>query len=278
LLSFSMPKGPSPVASPLPASASALDQQLQDYVRVVTARDRDVEHVGPFTATFDPHTTSPFLNYAIPDDGAAPTPAEVADLAAAFARRGLQPRLEFLPSVAPAAEAALLAGGFAVEARLVVMTCTASDVVALDPEPGIAIGAPHSDEDLRQLRGAQHRAFGVEAPVGGDAEVARQRAALAAGALALAARDVATGAIVGGGVATVPAGGVTEIAGIGVLARHRRRGIAGAITSGLARAAFAAGQTTAWLTPGDDGAHRVYARAGFVDRNTMLHLSIPVAS
>jgi predicted GNAT family acetyltransferase len=71
---------------------------------------------------------------------------------------------------------------------------------------------------------------------------------------------------------------VTEIAGIGVLEGHRRRGIAGAITAGLARAAFAAGQTTAWLTPGDDGAHRVYARAGFVDRSAMLHLSVPQRS
>jgi GNAT superfamily N-acetyltransferase len=278
LLSFSMPKGPSPVASPVPASASALDQQLQHYARVVTARDRDVERVGPFTATFDPHTTNPFLNYAIPDDGAAPSAGEVAALVAAFARRGLQPRLEFLPSVAPAAEAALRAGGFAVEAHLVVMTCTVDDVVALSPAPGIAIEAPRSDEDLRQLRSAQHRAFGVQAPAVGDDEVARQRAALAAGTLALAARDVATGAIVGGGVATAPAGGVTEIAGIGVLEGHRRRGIAGAITAGLARAAFAAGQTTAWLTPGDDGAHRVYARAGFVDRSAMLHLSVPQRS
>ena len=67
------------------------------------------------------------------------------------------------------------------------------------------------------------------------------------------------------------------VAGIGVLSSHRRRGIAGAITAGLARAAFAAGLDTVWLTPGDDGAHRVYGRAGFIDRTTMIHMSVPEA-
>ena len=78
-----------------------------------------------------------------------------------------------------------------------------------------------------------------------------------------------------GGVATVPGDGVTEIGGIGVLESHRRRGIAAAITAGLTRAAHAAGTTTVWLTPGDDGAHRVYARAGFTDTTCQVHLSRP---
>jgi predicted GNAT family acetyltransferase len=88
------------------------------------------------------------------------------------------------------------------------------------------------------------------------------------------ARDVSTGRVVGGGVATAPADGVSEIAGIGVLESHRRRGIAGAITARLAAELFASGVGTAFLTPGDDGAHRVYARAGFADTTEILHLSI----
>jgi hypothetical protein len=39
--------------------------------------------------------------------------------------------------------------------------------------------------------------------------------------------------------------------------------------------AFAVGVTTAFLTPGDDGAHRVYERAGFADATVMLHISRP---
>jgi predicted GNAT family acetyltransferase len=60
-----------------------------------------------------------------------------------------------------------------------------------------------------------------------------------------------------------------------VLEPYRRRGIAGAITARLARELFADGVTTVFLTPGDDGAHRVYARAGFADTTAMLHLSTP---
>jgi predicted N-acetyltransferase YhbS len=257
------------------SSASALDQQLQQYVRIVTTRDRDVERVGPFVATFDPHSANPYLNYAIPDDDASPTAADVAALEDAFRRRGLPPRLEFLPAAAPAVEPALLAGGFEVEGRLAVMTCAAGEAVGLEPPPGIAIAMPKTDDDLRGMRAAQHAAFGADPGDDDEGSVRRLRDSLVAGALAVLARDEATGTIVGGGVATVPAGGVTEVAGIGVLESHRRRGIAGAITAGLARAAFAAGHSTVWLTPGDAGAHRVYARAGFADRTTMLHMSRP---
>lgn len=274
-LSLLEPKGLHQVDLHAPSGTLVLDQQLQQYVRTVATRDRDVERVGPFTATFDPHSTNPYLSYAFPDDDARPTAQDVAALVAAYVRRDRVPRLEFLPAVAPAVAAALAAGGFAVEARLDVMTCAAGAAADLAPPPGIAIETPVTDDDLRGMRIAQHAAFGVEEPEVDDGEIARQRAALAAGTLMTLARDTATGAIVGGGVATVPAGGVTEIAGIGVLATHRGRGIAGAITASLTRAAFAPGLTTVWLTPGQDAAHRVYARAGFRDTSIMVHMSVP---
>jgi GNAT superfamily N-acetyltransferase len=261
-----------------PSGAPSLDQQLQQYLRGAASRDRDVERIGPFLATFDPHSTIPYLTYAIPDDGARPTSADVAALVDAYARHDRLPRLEYLPAAAPDVEAALLAGGFVVEARLAVMTCAVGDAIDLEPDDGIVIAPPTTDEDFRAMRAAQYAAFGelVEEHANEDEdELARQRQRLADGGLALLARDLASGAVVGGGVATVPGDGVTEVAGIGVLEHHRRRGIAGAITAGLARAAHAAGTTTVWLTPGHDGAHRVYARAGFTDTTNQLHLSRP---
>jgi ribosomal protein S18 acetylase RimI-like enzyme len=262
-----------------PSGAPALDLQLQQYLRGAAARDRDVERVGPFTATFDRDDANPYLNYAIPDDGARPTAQQVAALVATYRARGRVPRLEYLPTAAPAVEAALLAGGFVVEGRLPGMTCVPGAVVDLAPAGAVTIAVPQTDADWRGMSVAQHAAFDLAADaeaVSAD-EVARQRARLAAGGHALLARDEQTGAVVGGGVATVPGDGVTEIAGIGVLESHRRRGIAGAITSGLTRAAFAAGLTTVWLTPGDHGAHRVYARAGFADAKVILHVSAPAA-
>jgi GNAT superfamily N-acetyltransferase len=258
-----------------------LDQQLQQYLRGAASRDRDVERVGPFLATFDPHSTVPYLSYAIPDDGARPTLADVAALVGAYARHDRIPRLEYLPVAAPHVEAALIAGGFAVEARLPVMVCEKDAAPDLAPADGLAIEMPVTDADFRGLRTAQHAAFGdvaADADAAADAgELRRQRERLADGGFALLARDLRTGAVVGGGVATVPGDGVTEVAGIGVLESHRRQGIAGAITASLARAAHGAGTTTVWLAPGHDGAQRVYVRAGFTDATTQLHLSRPAA-
>ena len=245
----------------------ATPRDIQSYIRSVAPRGRETERVGPFLATFDPRDDNRHLSYAIPDDGAQPAADDVAGLVEAFRRRARIPRLEFLPAVAPAVEEALLAGGFAVEGRLPVMTSTSP--VALDPVDGIALERPAGRDDVRGLLAAQHAAFGVPAP--GQDAVDRT---LADDGLRVLARDVVTGQVVGGGVATPPADGVSEIAGIGVLASHRRRGIAGAITAWLAAELFASGVQTAFLTPGDDGAHRVYARAGFADTTEILHLSI----
>ena len=100
---------------------------------------------------------------------------------------------------------------------------------------------------------------------------------MASRALRLLARDTAGGLVVGGGVATIPAAATSEIAGIAVVESHRRRGIAGAITARLAVELFAGGVTTAFLTPGDEGAQSVYARAGFADTTEILHMSLPTA-
>jgi GNAT superfamily N-acetyltransferase len=72
---------------------------------------------------------------------------------------------------------------------------------------------------------------------------------------------------------TAVAEGVCELAGIGVRERFRRRGIAAALTAATAAEAFAAGAELCFLTPGDDGAERVYARAGFARAGTtMVHM------
>jgi predicted GNAT family acetyltransferase len=257
--------------------ASPRDRRLQQYVRTTVTRSREVERVGPFLAAFDRHTDHPFLSYAIPDDDARPTDADVAALIAAFEARGRTPRLEYLPTVAPDAEAALLAGGLTVEARLALMTCSPADVVDLAAADALRVELPADDRDLYDLTVAQHAAFGEPPPADRGDAIARQRAALEAGAIAILARDGVTGAVVGGGIATRPADGITELAAIGVLEPYRRRGAAGAITARLAREAFARGVTTAFLTPGGDTAHRVYARAGFAATSVMLHLSRPAS-
>jgi len=86
------------------------------YLRASLRQWRECEQIGPFLAAFARSSTNPFFNYAIPDDGAAPSPRTVVALIDAYVSRGLRPRLEYVPELAPAVEPALLAAGFEAEA------------------------------------------------------------------------------------------------------------------------------------------------------------------
>jgi GNAT superfamily N-acetyltransferase len=246
---------------------------LQSYVRATAAKGRDTERHGPFLATFSRRTSHPFLNYAIPDAGATPAPDDVAALVAAYRRRDLVPRLEYFTALAPEVEPALLAAGFAVELRPPVMTCRPGDAVPQPVPDGIELLTPWTDDEMLAMVTATHEAYGEPAtPTADDARGIRDL--LAAGGLAVLARDAATGEPAGGGIATAITHGVTELAGFGVRERWRRRGIAAAITGYLTHAAFAEGAGTAFLTPGGAAAERVYGRAGFRADTEMLHIRL----
>jgi GNAT superfamily N-acetyltransferase len=251
-----------------------VDAAIQRYIRTAAVRGREVEQVGPFLATFSPHSPSPYLSYAIPSDGADPSAADVAALRTAYERRERVPRLEFLPSVAPAAEAALAAGGFIVEARPPLMTCAPGEAPDLAPPDGVELVLPESDDELRAGSTVAHIAFGEPEP---DRSAIRStRALLDSGGIVVLARTT-DGEAVGWGVCTGPAERTTEVAGIATSEAHRRRGIAGAVVARVTREAFARGVTTAFLTPGDEGAGRVYTRAGYRPRSEMLHMSVPAS-
>jgi len=75
---------------------------------------------------------------------------------------------------------------------------------------------------------------------------------------------------------TAVADGVTEVAGVGTIHAHRRRGLGGIATAYATLKAYElGGATLAWLTPGDDGADRVYRRLGYAPRATAVHLGDP---
>lgn len=263
--------------------------ELQQYLRHAAAQHRTVIRSGPFLVHLDEQADQPYANYAIPDAGAEPSAAEVAALVALFAAHDRRAAFEFLPACAPAVFDVLDAAGLEVTYRIPLMTCPAAELVAVAPPHGVTIAIADGATDgerLRELIAMQGAAFGLPPEPVPDAEVERLRAragdevvayAVECGAARGVGGDdaVAGGAIVGGGCALVIRDGMTELVGIAVAAEARRRGIAAAVTSALALEAAARGATLPFLTPGDDGAGRVYRRAGFAPAGEMLHMVLP---
>lgn len=252
------------------------EQLIMSYVRehATDAAHCDTERVGPFVASFDRGTASVHLNYAIPDDGAEPTVGDIEALVQVFTRRGLTPALEFLPGVAPSAERQLLEYGFIETARLPLMTADGGEIVDLSTPAGVILEPPADARALAEMVRVQHDVFGDEDPP--EAQIERLRAGLAAGVTAIAAVDSGTGATVGAGQTSTP-GSIVEIVGVAVLPGYRRRGIAGAIVSRLAREALGRGLPLVSIEA-EVGADGAYRRAGFRPTSSVVHLALQPAS
>jgi GNAT superfamily N-acetyltransferase len=237
-------------------------ERVQASVRAVNAVERDAIAAGPFTLYRNRSSDHPYLNYAVPNAGAAQWDG-IDALRAEFAARGLRPRLEFVSECAPGLEEALAADGFELQGRYPVMTLAAHELREVPAPDGVVIARVRSGADVRALLRTAAEAFGDDEPT--DAAVA------AYGGRGLLAR--AAGEPAGAAFHSKVAEGVSELGGIGVRERFRRRGIAAALTAAAAAEAAAAGAELCFLTPGDDGAERVYARAGFARAGTtMVHM------
>ncbi len=243
---------------------------LQSHMRRAAAAGRLTEQVGPFLATFSPDSANPYLNYAIPDDGARPSSSDVDALTEAYAQRDLLPRVEFMAEIAPAAEQALLVAGWSVERRIPVMLCPPGSAVATPVPAGVELLVPGTDEEIRGMLVAQYEAFGEPADIP-DTEVAKTRERVRAGGFAVLA--TVAGEPAGGGVAETIVDGTTEVAGIAVREAYRRRGIGAAVTAFLTAAVHDAGARTVFLTPAGVPQQRMYARVGYAPAGGMVHLT-----
>jgi GNAT superfamily N-acetyltransferase len=250
-----------------------MESRIQSYLRIAASHQRETDKIGSFLATFSPSSDDPFLNYAIPDDNATPSAADVKDLIIAYETRSRKPRLEYVSQLAPAVERVLLDAGFGVEGNLPLMTCRPSSEQILPIPSGVELILPVADDDLLATVAVQHEAY--DAPPPDAAAIDRLRTSLAAGGIAVLARILTTGEPIGAGVCTVPSESTTEIAGISVRAAFRRRGVAGAIVSRLVREAVARGIMVPFLMAAHEAEARIYQRAGFVEIGKILHISRP---
>lgn len=241
---------------------TSVAERVQASIRAVNAAARDPIPAGRFVLYRNRSSDHPYLNYAVPQPGAGDWTG-IDELRTAFAQHGLQPRLEFVGECAPGLEAALAAAGFALQGHYPVMTLEIHELREVPAPDGVVIHRAIGPADARALLQTAAEAFGDDPPT--DAEIA------AYGGRGLLAR--AEGVPAGAASRSDVAEGVAELGGIGVRERFRRRGIAAALTAEAAAGAFAAGAELCFLTPGDDGAERVYERAGFRRAGTtMVHM------
>jgi ribosomal protein S18 acetylase RimI-like enzyme len=239
--------------------------RLQAFLREVAAPGREVSETGPVTAYFHPTDSLKYLNYAIPDDDAEPTSDEIERLREEYRSRGRLPRLEWVEEAAPRTAGALERAGMREELRTPLMALAPDELV--QPEVEDAIVTVVGEDELREAADIQRVAFGgtphaedqAPTPPNGGLVLARIRGEAASVAQWTPVID-----------------GYSEIVGVATAEAWRRRGLAGLVTAAAASAAFEAGASTCVLSPGDETALRVYARAGFHRVATMLHYSDPV--
>jgi RimJ/RimL family protein N-acetyltransferase len=234
------------------------------------------ERIGPFLIRLAPDTKHPMLNYAVPDEDARPSDADVDTLVKAFESRGLLPRLEYASGGAPALEEMLHRQGFSTEARLTIMICRPGEERLAEVPPGFKVVLARSDEDHADAIVVADQAYGEPGGTPDRTRIEGRRRQVQNGGAVVLARHLSTGAPAGSGLFPVPRAGVTELAGVGTADAFRRRGVASAVTSCLLKSAFEAGVQLVWLTPEHVGSERIYARVGFTRAPCeMVHISRP---
>ncbi|PZS30347.1 MAG: hypothetical protein DLM58_13820, partial [Pseudonocardiales bacterium] len=232
------------------------------------------EQVGPFLVRIDPDATGPFHNFAIPDDDAAPSAAELTALLAYFDAVDRLPRLEFA-APHPAVEVALAEAGFVVDNRLTLLALPdASQLQAVRAVAGVTLDEPTEDGRLRAVAAMQNVAYGE--PGVTDADIARLRKTLAAGG-ALVAGWNTDGVCVAAGVLGAANGGLAEIHGIAVAAEQRRRGLGSAVAEALSRAALQRGVAPYLQTEGP-GERAMYEGIGYEKVGELIDSRGPVTA
>jgi len=265
------------------STPQSLIERIQQQLVVSASQNFDAIAVPPFTLYINSDDDSSGNNYAIPNEPtAADLRAPLDDLCAAFRAQGRQPRFEFIDEYAPTLAAALADYGFVEEMRTQLMLCTPATYCPVVASTLLEMASLEADgpiEFVQALMTVQQRAFGIEDAVAVDALNAlkfRRRFSttqfFAAWVCNADDKEMASVA------SLLPAHeGITEVAGIATAARHRRQGIAAALTSYVVQQAFDQGLGGVFLTAANAAAGRVYERSGFCTVGTGVAYYLPVA-
>src|SRR5262245_48769685 len=186
------------------------------------------------------------------DDDAVPE--ALAIIRHAFAAEGRWLSAELIDEADPGLAEVLEANGMTIVSRPPLLVVEAAELQSPELPAGVTASVVSSPEEQALVNAVSADAYESEATFGFQADPAD------GGWVLIRADDVP----VAGASWTAVADGVTEIAGVGTIHSHRRRGLGAIATAYATRQAFeAAGATLAWLTPGDDGSDRIYRRLGY---------------
>jgi ribosomal protein S18 acetylase RimI-like enzyme len=235
---------------------------LETYYDAAPRPTAATEEVGPFTLFLQTAEDGwPF--YARPTLGndAPLTRAQVEALRLRQRELGVPERLEWVHETTPTLLAAAREAGLHVaECPLLVLPEGAEALAPRLPEGYDVRMLEAESPDLGDVVAAVSAGFaGTGEP--GPADPGPFARLLRSGTLAMAGAYDGQGAVGGGSHAL--RGVTTELTGIAVLPRARRRGVGAAVTSLLVTDARAHRASTVFLSAQDDAVARVYERLGF---------------
>jgi ribosomal protein S18 acetylase RimI-like enzyme len=235
---------------------------LESYYDAAPRPMATTEEVGPFTVFVRtkpdgwPFYARPTLGY----DGPI-TAAQVEMVRSRQQELEVPEQLEWVHENSPTLLAAAREAGLHVaECPLLVLPGGAATVTPPLPDGSQVRMLGPDSPDVGTVVAAVSAGFaGSDEPEVHDA--GRVSELLGSGLLAMAGAYDGQGAV--GGGSHSPRGETTELAGIAVIPRARRRGLGAAITEALVADARARGITTVFLSAQDDAVARVYERVGF---------------
>ncbi|WP_189706847.1 GNAT family N-acetyltransferase [Streptomyces phaeofaciens] len=260
--------------------SESLHARIERYYATVPLLFSDAEEFGPLRLFVRKEPGAPYYGgpgHAQPVGAAAGrvTGADVARVRARQRELGVPEAFEWLAEAAPDLRERIEAAGLTVAERPLMIL---DPQRPMEPRPlpdGVTIRAVDADDPalpavlaLPRLAFAPGSTGGAEAlsAVAGellaDGTVAAVRPTLTAGHKRLLAAFAPDGVPLAAGHYH-PAGGTTEIGGVGTLPTARRQGLAAAVTAALVTDAREHGVTTVFLAYAQDSVARIYARLGF---------------
>lgn len=239
-----------------------LSPVLETYYDAAPRPMATAEEVGPFTLFVRTDEDGwPF--YARPSTGydGPIARAHVDEVRARQRELGVPESLEWVHETTPSLLAAARESGMHVaECPLLVLPGDAPTVTVTLPPGSVVRMLDAGSPDLGTVSAAVGAAFAGHDQVQ-DRPAGRLPHLIESGLLAMAGAYDGQGAV--GGGSHSPRGSTTELTGIAVLPRARRRGFGAAITAALVADARDRGVETVFLSAQDDTVARVYEHIGF---------------